>query len=118
MCGLLFFKVDQALQKLVQELAFTVQGLRSLTPALESQEAFTGLCKASEFMGLMQDFVHQQYEVNLKTSGNGVAYSWNKLSRFLSNPFILRVPFFLIFSFNKGTLNQKGQKGTTHGTSF
>ena len=35
------------------------------------------------------------------------------MSRFLSNPFIIRVPFFLIFSFNKGTLNQKGQKGTT-----
>ena len=35
------------------------------------------------------------------------------LTRFLSNPFIIRVPFFLMFSFNKGTLNQKGQKGTT-----
>ena len=34
-------------------------------------------------------------------------------SRFLSSPFIIRVPFFLIVSFNKGTLNQKGQKGTT-----
>ena len=35
------------------------------------------------------------------------------ISRFLSNPFMIRVPFFLIFSFNKGNLNQKGQKGTT-----
>ena len=25
------------------------------------------------------------------------------LTRFLSGPFIIRVPFFLIFSFNKGT---------------
>ena len=36
-----------------------------------------------------------------------------KGSRFLSRPFIIRVPFFLILSFNKGTLKQKGQKGTT-----
>ena len=35
------------------------------------------------------------------------------ITRFLSNPFIIKVPFFLIFSFNKGTLNQKGPKGTT-----
>ena len=35
------------------------------------------------------------------------------MTRFLSNPFIIRVPFCLIFSFDKGTLNQKGQKGTT-----
>ena len=35
------------------------------------------------------------------------------IPRILSGPFIIRVPFFLIFSFNKGTLNQKGQKGTT-----
>ena len=33
--------------------------------------------------------------------------------RFLSRPFIMRVPFFLILSFNKGTLKQEGQKGTT-----
>ena len=33
------------------------------------------------------------------------------LSRFLSSPFIIRVPFFLIFSYNKRTLKQKGQKG-------
>ena len=39
-------------------------------------------------------------------------------SRFLSNPFMIRVPFFLIFSFNKGTLNQKGQKGTTQEPRF
>ena len=32
---------------------------------------------------------------------------------FLSNPFIIRVPSFLIFSFGKETPNQKGQKGTT-----
>ena len=40
------------------------------------------------------------------------------LARFLRNPFIIRVPFFLIFSFNKGTLNQKGQKGTTQQPSW
>ena len=32
--------------------------------------------------------------------------------RFLSSPFIIRVPFFLIVSFNKGTQKQKGRKGT------
>ena len=32
------------------------------------------------------------------------------LSRFLSNPFIIMVPFFVIFSLNKGTLNQKGKR--------
>ena len=26
---------------------------------------------------------------------------------------MIRVPFFLLFGFNKGALNQKGQKGTT-----
>ena len=35
------------------------------------------------------------------------------LSRFPSSPVILRVPFFLLFGFNKGTLKEKGQKGTT-----
>ena len=34
-------------------------------------------------------------------------------SRFLSSPIMIRVPFFLLLGFNKGTLNQKGQKGTT-----
>ena len=33
-------------------------------------------------------------------------------SRFLRSPFI-RVPFFLLFGFNKRTLKQKGQKGTS-----
>ena len=33
--------------------------------------------------------------------------------RFLSSPFIIRVPFFLIVSFNKGAQKQKGRKGTT-----
>ena len=33
--------------------------------------------------------------------------------RFLSSPFIIRVPFFLIVSFKKGTQKQKGRKGTT-----
>ena len=31
----------------------------------------------------------------------------------MSDPLKLRVPFFLIFSFNEGTIQQKGQKGTT-----
>ena len=31
-------------------------------------------------------------------------------SRFLSGPLIIRVPFSLRFGFNKGTLNEKGQK--------
>ena len=35
------------------------------------------------------------------------------ITRFLSRPFIIRVPFFVILSFNKGALKQKGQKGTT-----
>ena len=39
--------------------------------------------------------------------------SLRSCARFLSNPFIIRVPFFLVFSFNKGILNQKEQKGTT-----
>ena len=43
---------------------------------------------------------------------------YRSLSRFLRNPFTIRVPFFLIFSFNKGTLNQKGQKGTTQEPSY
>ena len=34
-------------------------------------------------------------------------------TRFLSCPFIIRVPLFLLFGSNKGSLNQKGQKGTT-----
>ena len=39
-----------------------------------------------------------------------MCFSWLKLSRFLSSPFIIRVPFFLIFSFNKGTRNKKGKR--------
>ena len=34
-------------------------------------------------------------------------------SRFPSSPLIIRVPFFLLFGFNKGTQKEKGQKGTT-----
>ena len=34
-------------------------------------------------------------------------------SRFPSNPILIRVPFFLTFSFSKKTLKLKGQKGTT-----
>ena len=34
-------------------------------------------------------------------------------SRFLSSTIIIRVPFFLLFGFNKGTRKAKGQKGTT-----
>ena len=34
-------------------------------------------------------------------------------SRFPSSPFIIRVPCSLLFGLNKGTLNYKGQKGTT-----
>ena len=30
--------------------------------------------------------------------------------RFLSSPFIIRVPFFLIVSFNKGPKNKKGER--------
>ena len=30
-----------------------------------------------------------------------------RVSRFLSSPFIVRVPFFLLFGFDKGTLNKK-----------
>ena len=32
---------------------------------------------------------------------------------FPSGPLIIRVPFFLLFGFNKGTRKKKGQKGTT-----
>ena len=35
------------------------------------------------------------------------------LTRFLSDPIIIRVPFFLLFSFKKGTIPFFGQKGTT-----
>ena len=34
-------------------------------------------------------------------------------ARFLSRPLIIRVPFFLLFGSNTGSLKQKGQKGTT-----
>ena len=34
-------------------------------------------------------------------------------ARFLSSPFTIKVPVFLLFGVNKGTLNPKGQKGTT-----
>ena len=34
-------------------------------------------------------------------------------TRFLSSPFMIRVPFFLLFGYNKGTQKQKGHKGTT-----
>ena len=34
-------------------------------------------------------------------------------TRFPSSPLIIRVPFFLLFGFNKGTQKEKGQKGTT-----
>ena len=32
---------------------------------------------------------------------------------FLSSPMIMRVPFVLLFGFNKGARKTKGQKGTT-----
>ena len=32
---------------------------------------------------------------------------------FLGSPIIIKVPFFLLFGVDKGTLKQKGQKGTT-----
>ena len=31
---------------------------------------------------------------------------------------MIRVPFFLLFGFNKGALNQKGQKGAAQEPSF
>ena len=34
-------------------------------------------------------------------------------TRFPSGPLIIRVPFFLLFGFSKGTQKDKGQKGTT-----
>ena len=40
------------------------------------------------------------------------------LARFLSSPFIIRVPFFLLFGFNKETPNKKGQKGNTQEPSW
>ena len=35
------------------------------------------------------------------------------ITRFLSSPFIIRVPFFILFCVNKETPKYKGQKGTT-----
>ena len=35
---------------------------------------------------------------------------YGKYSGFLNGPFTIRVPFFLPFGFNKGTLGQKGQR--------
>ena len=32
---------------------------------------------------------------------------------FLGSPLIIRVPFFLLFGFNKGTQKEKGEEGTT-----
>ena len=34
-------------------------------------------------------------------------------TRFPSSPLTIRVPFFLLFGFNKGPQKEKGQKGTT-----
>ena len=36
-----------------------------------------------------------------------------RIPRFPSSPLIIRVPFFLLFGFNKGTQKEKGYKGTT-----
>ena len=40
------------------------------------------------------------------------------LSKFLSSPFTIRAPFLLLLGCNKGTLKQKGQKGTTQEPSY
>ena len=40
------------------------------------------------------------------------------ITRILSGPFIIRVPFFPLFGFNKGTRKKKGQKGTTQEPSL
>ena len=47
----------------------------------------------------------------IKAGGLGFC-SW-ACTKFLSSPFTIRVPFFLLFGSNMGSLNQKGQKGTT-----
>ena len=36
-----------------------------------------------------------------------------RITKFLSSPFTIRVPFFLIFRFNKGALKQKRPRGAT-----
>ena len=35
---------------------------------------------------------------------------WGLYSRFPNNPIIIRVPFFLLFNFNKETPNKKGKR--------
>ena len=44
-------------------------------------------------------------------SMTGLSNSWN--IRFPSSPLMIRVPFFLLFDFNKGTQKEKRVKGTT-----
>ena len=44
--------------------------------------------------------------------------SAKRYSRFPSSPSIIRVPFFLLFGFTKGTQKEKGQKGTTREPSI
>ena len=60
-------------------------------------------------------------------SPNGIYFSPNVplydfeakvYTRFPSSPLIIRVPFFLLFGFNKGAQKEKGQKGTTGGPSI
>ena len=37
----------------------------------------------------------------------------SRMTKFPSGPFIIRIPFFLLFGFYKGAQKEKGQKGTT-----
>ena len=55
--------------------------------------------------GVVSIFCQGSQDSSYLTSGSG--------TRFPSNPLTIRVPFSLIFGFNKGTPNLKGQKGTT-----
>ena len=59
----------------------------------------------------------QSYEAKMM-EGFAMPYSGQEsllciMTRFLSDPLIVRVPFFIIFGSNTGTIQSKGQNGTT-----
>ena len=67
---------------------------------------------------LLPSFICCMYRKHFsRRDGNNLfccsGFSYRKPSRFPSNPLVIRVPFFLLFSFNKEIPAQKRQKGTT-----
>ena len=52
--------------------------------------------------------------VQRPVKSNYKGFSQVTMTRFLSSPIITRVSFLLLLGVSKGTLKEKGQKGTTH----